>query len=382
MMANTKPEISIRRAVLNDWPAIEVFISKTYGADAEFKGRNRWYWQFVNNPLCQDCDHAPSVWIAEHGGQVVGQIAVQDGTMLLNGKKLPAGWIVDVMVDPEFRGLGLAHKIHDAVMRDRQNLFTLTMAPATRRVAERAGCVTLGDVRSFIRPIRISPKTVSRFVRHMTYGRHRRHLLGQAFLRSLVGPIAVAVALRILSHLSKPERTAQPDKGMSFEEIGDFSEEVDAFWQETAERYEAVFTRSPTFLNWRFLAAPDLAYRRFVLRRNEKVCGFLVTRLGDDAELPLGVITDFFADPADNEALDLLISYARTILEENCEFIQAAASTGSYQAALRRAGFYPVKTMRPTAVCADSSVRDEVAQRREAWHFSKADHDWDQVHPI
>jgi len=58
--------------------------------------------------------------------------------------------------------------------------------------------------------------------------------------------------------------------------------------------------------------------------------------------------------------------------------VPACAALRAYEAA----GFLRIRTLRPTVVCHDPALRAEVAAVAGGWHFSKADHDWDQVHPV
>ena len=140
----------IRQATVTDWPLIESFINDCYGVGAYYKREARWSWQFVNTPYKDQETGSVPVWIALHDGNVIGQIALQPARMRIEGSLLPAGWIVDVMVRPGYRGSGLAQNIHDAIKATGQTLFTLTMADATRRIAERAGCLTLGQVHQMV----------------------------------------------------------------------------------------------------------------------------------------------------------------------------------------------------------------------------------------
>jgi GNAT superfamily N-acetyltransferase len=64
---------------------------------------------------------------------------VQEGNLQIDGEMYSAGWIVDVMILPSHRGLGLGHKLYDAVAEELPILVTLTMAEATRRSRSRRG---------------------------------------------------------------------------------------------------------------------------------------------------------------------------------------------------------------------------------------------------
>src|SRR5581483_4994360 len=136
--------IAVRRARTSDWPAIEQFLKVAYAELAPYKGYSRWSWQFLNNPYRDLDDNDVPVWIAETDDhRIVGQIAVQLGRLKVDDKHFSAGWIVDVMVLESHRGLQIGHRLYEAVARDCEILVTLTMALATRRMAERLGAVNL-----------------------------------------------------------------------------------------------------------------------------------------------------------------------------------------------------------------------------------------------
>ena len=188
----------VRRASVEDMPALLRFVGETYGAGAPYKDRTRHRWQFEESPFKADVSADPTIWLAEDRGRVIGVIGVQDGRLWVGGRAVPAGWIVDVMVHPEARGQGLSHLIHDRIMAERKVLVTLTMAEATRRVAERAGCLTLGPVRQFVLPHKLSARSVTRFLRYKSeFGSAgRRRILG-ALIATRVGPWSVAALGRL-----------------------------------------------------------------------------------------------------------------------------------------------------------------------------------------
>ena len=375
---------SIRRATTADMPAVLAFIGETYGPGAPFKDAARLSWQFSGAPWRDDPSDDPALWIAHDGARVVGTIGVQDGAAWIGAERVPAGWIVDVMVHPDRRGQGLGHEIHAAVMRERTTLVTLTMAAATRRIAERAGAITLGPTAQFVCPARLGAATVARYLRYKSAGRGRLAPPLRAFAASGLGPAAVALAGRAAARLRLAARGPRGEalRGFEIEETGRFPEEIDGFWQEVRAELPAVFDRSAAALNWRFADCPGLSYRRFLLRRQGRLRGYLVTRLGVAEELPVGVVADLLVRPGDAAAADDLLALARETLLPRCDFLEAAASAPFLAAALRRAGFLATRRMHPTVVCSDPALRARIAGRRDAWYFTKGDHDWDQVHPV
>ncbi|MFZ7094488.1 GNAT family N-acetyltransferase [Primorskyibacter sp. 2E233] len=376
---------AVRRATQEDMPALLQFVGETYGAGAPYKDRARHHWQFEDTPFKADTTADPTIWLAEDGGRIIGTIAVQDGALWVGGRAVPASWIVDVMVHPEARGRGLSHRIHDRVIVERKVLVTLTMAAATRRVAERAGCLTLGPVGQFILPHGLSGRTVARFLKYKSqFGSLGRRRLLRAFVSTEIGPWIVAALGRATAkarRLSAPKPSAGTD-ATAIREVSLFPDEIDTLWQQARPHFPVVFERSAQFLNWRFVDCPGLTYRRFLLYRGDALAGYLVTRVGEPEELPLGVVADAFALPDDPATLDALLAHAVAVLAPESDYLEAAASHPAWQQALRRAGFLRTRTMRPTVVCTDPVLRDELASFLDDWHFTKADHDWDQVHPV
>jgi GNAT superfamily N-acetyltransferase len=373
---------TVRRATSADLSGLVTFIGETYGTSASFKHAERLLWQFRDAPWRREASADPAIWIAVDGERVVGTIGVQDAAAWIGGSRIDAGWIVDVMIHPDWRGMGLGHQIHAAIMQERKTLVTLTMAPATRRIAERAGAVTLGPTGQFICPKKLSATTVARFLQAKAEGRGRLTPVIKAFAQSGIGPSTVAFAGRLMSHILARAKPDAVQRNLEIEEIERFPDEMEPFWVDMREQLPAVFDRSTAALNWRFVDCPGLAYRRFLLRRDGRICGYLVTRLGSTEELPVGIVADMLAAPADTEAVDLLLGLAKTVLFPQCEYLEAAASAPFLSVALRRAGFLRTRTMRPTVVCTDCRLREQIAAHGDDWYFTKGDHDWDQIHPI
>jgi hypothetical protein len=286
------------------------------------------------------------------------------------------------MIRPDWRGLGLGHHIHSTVMKERPVLVTLTMAPATRRIAERAGGLTIGSVRQFIRPHRLQAKSVQRFLSAKAVGRPVRRQSIRLFNASGIGPMAVAFAARGMAHVvGHPIRLAASSNFGRIEEVARIPESVDALWLRSRIARGALFERTARFLNWRFVDVPGLTYRRFLLWKGEEVTGYIVTRLPNTAELPSGIVADLFARPGDAASLDCLLAHAVEVLAPHTEYIEVGASSPDVASALRRAGFLATRTHRPTLVVTNPELRARLADYAGPWYFTKADHDWDQVHP-
>lgn len=377
--------ISIRRATTRDWEAIRQFIFVAYGKLARFKDYPRWNWQFVANPFRPSLADEVSVWIAEHGGHVIGQIAVQRTLIQIDGSEYPAGWIVDVVVLPAYRGRSLGHRLHAAVAREFPLLMTLTMAPATRRMALKAGGITLGGVHRYIKINRLSDSTV------------RRYLLARAARRpSLLPPVEFACTVFRLDWLVsrfvnlsrainlnavfRSQRSISAEHAtLEIVEIESFDDEVDDFWTRVRQQYPAISVRNTRFLNWRYTNAPDLSYRRFVARRAGQCMGYIVVRIASAVELPAGIIVDLLTFRNDMEVSQHLIQHATDIFGSDVEFVDCATSAREIGTTLQSLGFVRCRTEHPTIVCRDPFLRRRIESLKEEWIFTKGDQDWDQI---
>jgi GNAT superfamily N-acetyltransferase len=370
--------ICIRRATLDDQEAIQRFIHQAFQEFAPFKAEDRWCWQFVDNPFSPRVGPNVPVWLACEGANVVGQIAVQGTEVQVDGNLHPAGWIVDVMVLPACRGIGLGHRLLEAAARDVPLLLTLTMAPATRRMNTRAGAVTLGPTRQWSRWTRLLPDDVRRYLVQRTT--HRKFF--GAVVRSTCAGFSVhhmfAGVINSMLWLRRaiPQRSSRE---LTIYEVARFGEEVDALWAKVAADYPAICPRHSRFLNWRFTDCPQLKYKIFFVSRGNSVVGYLVLRRTGEQELRLGIIADVFAARADIEVFRTLIIHAIAYFGDDVASVECATSIPEITSVVQKLGFCCSRTLAPTAIIDDEMLRGRVEQLKRNWYFTMADHDWDQI---
>jgi len=374
-------DIIVRKASRSDRPAIAKFIEDAYGSRAQYKATPRWTWQFMDNPFGpREGDEVP-VWVAVDGDRVVGQVAVQNGLLQVDGKTLEAGWAVDIMILPSHRGAGLGHRLHDAVVDDVDVLMALTMADASRRMAEKHGCITLADVHQLTRWVRLDPASVQRYLLVRTANHHRAREVARL-------SCSVFQFHRIFSRLANPllhlrdslERSLRRPGATRMIEVDRFGAEMDELWERTRGDYPAIFPRDAQFLNWRFVDCPEPQYRRFVAERGGRVVGYVVLRCAEPVELPHGIVVDLYASRHDVQTVNELIRHSLAFFGDTVSAVDCGTSVAEFETVLRKHGFFRTRAYHPTCICRDSALRDRVAQLRADWFLSKGDHDWDQIH--
>jgi len=370
--------IVVRQAVVQDYPAIGAFIREAYGQLAPYKGYDRWSWQFLNNPAGERHGDQVPIWIAIDGTRVIGQIAVQRTSLYAAKGNYKAGWIVDVMILPPYRGKGLGNLLYHAVANSSLVLLTLTMAPATRRMAERVGAVTLAPTYQWSRFANLGTADVSRYLLSKT--RHRAAWLRTATkaFSILGGATLAAVAIEagiIMRDMFHP--IPQPDPSHIFRRVEHFDERVSDVWCSLADASGSVY-RTAAYLNWRFVDCPQLIYERFELERHGRIIGYLVLRRATSVELSEGYIVDAAALNNDYHIWKSLFLFGVRRFGKEVVAVVAAASTEVPSQVLKSIGFIRTRRHDPTIVCFNPQVLDELS-RVGSWFFNMGDHDWDQI---
>jgi GNAT superfamily N-acetyltransferase len=372
--------IIVRKASRSDRPAIARFIEDAYGARAQYKATPRWTWQFIDNPFGRPQGDEIPIWVAVDGDRVVGQIAVQKALLQVEGKTFEAGWAVDIMILRSHRGAGIGHRLHDAVASDVDILMALTMAQASRRMAERQGRLALAEVRQLTRWVRLDAVSVRRYLLLRTARHHWAYVAARLscsvfqfhrFFPRLANPL-----LRLRDFV---KRSLRGRGATSIVEVDSFGPEIDELWDRTRGDYPAIFPRDARFLNWRFVDCPEPRYRRFVAERGGRAVGYVVLRRAEPVELPQGIIVDLYASRRDAQTIDELVRHSLSFFGDSVSAVDCGTSVAEFEAVLRKHGFFRTRVHHPTCVCRDNALRDRLAQLKNDWFFSKGDHDWDQI---
>ena len=373
--------IIVRRATRSDRPAIARLIEDAYGPSAHYMATPRWTWQFIDNPFGRPQGEELPIWVAVDGDRVVGQIAVQNALLQVDGTTLEAGWAVDIMILPTHRGAGIGHRLHEAVTSEVDILLALTMAQASRRMAERQSRVPLAEVHQLTRWVRLDAVSIRRYLLVRTANRRWAHALAQF-------SCSVGQFHRLFPRLVNPllglrdfvKRSRRRPATTSVVEVDHFGPEVDELWERTQGDYPVILPRDTRFLNWRFVDCPEPKYRRFVAQRGGRAVGYVVLRRPEPVELPNGIIVDLYASREDVETIDALVWHSLAFFGDNVSAVDCGTSIAEFESVLRMHGFFRTRSHHPTCVCRDGALRDRLAQLRSDWFFSKGDHDWDQIH--
>jgi GNAT superfamily N-acetyltransferase len=368
--------VIVRQACIEDYPAISNFIREACGPLAVYKGEDRWRWQFIENPAAMRRGNEVPVWIALDGTRVVGQIAIQRTWLNAGMRQYEGGWIVDVIIFPSYRGLGLGHLLYSAVVESGLVLVTLTMAMATRRMAERLGAITLPVMHQYSRLARPTSSDVGRYL--VARSKHRHAWLRAARVVCAAGlPFPVAWSARCMTAGRDHLVPTAIEKSFLFHSVDRFDERVSDVWT-SQHGSVGMVPRTAGYLNWRFVECPLLRYERFLVEQHGRTVGYLVLRRSEPVELRQGFIVDGMAANDDAAIWRNLFCFAIRRFGDHVCSVEAAASTPVPSTVLASLGFLKTRRLAPVIVCKDRQLLAELSHV-PIWFFDKGDHDWDQI---
>ena len=370
--------ITIRRATLEDKPAIFAFLEKAYGDKARYKYPERWEWQFEKNPYKPN-DELPVFIAVTEDGQVVGQSAAMYEPLKIEQESQILAWALDAYVLEEYRGQNLGFETLRINCENHPLWMGMVMAPSSRHILLKLGCQPTDKVIAFRRMAHIDPDSLWIGLQNRTLDKHLLRKFGTFLVKNLrfsyLGAWFINTGVNIHDFLI----SSRIDNNIKIQECTTISDEFDKFWQKIQGKFSIIVERDSTFLTWKYHNQPNMNYKIFSAHKNGEMTGYIILRFAKPPESNTGIIADILADPDDRATLAALINTAvRQFKAENLKYISAASSIPAYQRAFRIAGFLKQKEIVPLLNnrCENPSYRCLFDSGH--WFLGRSDHDWDQ----
>src|SRR5262245_36004979 len=102
-------EVQVSQFRLVDQDALLSFLALAYPDEPRKKEPAFWKWHNLENPHTP-MDDIP-LWIIKSGDRVVGQLATIPVRVKVGSNEVPAIWILDFVILPEYRGQGLGKRL-------------------------------------------------------------------------------------------------------------------------------------------------------------------------------------------------------------------------------------------------------------------------------
>lgn len=344
----------INRYRPEDRKSVEMLYRRVFGNDAAEASRLRWEWQYRRNP--NNPGHEPEIWIAREGPAIVGQYATMPVRLSLSGKETQGSWGMDVMVAPERQRQGLGEVLFRTWDRNVGASLGLGLSESSYRLFQKLRWPDVGPVPCFVKPL-------------------TRRALRRPNWPVGVNRLVSAVTLPIVKIVAR-NRPLAAEVRM----VQRFDDSFTALWEELAPKFDFAVRRDAAYLNWKYVSAPHVRYSIAALRRNDRNVGYAVYRHVHEPRGRVTLLVDFLTDPEDESGLRTLLGWIdREARQADSDKIRAFAMHASYRRALKRSGYFQVKsTMEFVAKVNGIPVDAAFYERTDTWHVTLGDSDQDR----
>src|ERR1035437_1629664 len=134
----TADSIIFEQMKLAERPDVFAFLHATYPDTPRQSDPDFWDWHYLDHLNCE-AGKIP-VWLAKSEGRIVGQLATVPVELNVGERAAPAIWIIDLMVDPEFRRRGIMKKLVLEANKD----YAYMLGSATRKQHSAALLTSVG----------------------------------------------------------------------------------------------------------------------------------------------------------------------------------------------------------------------------------------------
>ncbi len=255
-------EIVYGQMTLAEKEEVLSFLKASYPETPRQSDPTFWDWHFLEQPNVGEGE--VPVCLARGGTRIAGQLAAIKVGLNVSGVTVPSMWILDLLVDPDFRRRGIMKKL--VVITEGHTPYLLGLN--TNKQHSPALLMSLGW--------KIVTK-IPRFHKILFAGNAIKELGNLAPLRGLLNLPSVVF------------RRSRLHRAADIRRLSSFDTSVDELWSEARGQWPCSIERSAETLNWQYCEQP---YKKF------EMLGYF------EGERMLGYTVLFFRKPNSNGVVD------------------------------------------------------------------------------
>jgi len=331
----------------DDRRGLEQLYRRTFGHDAVDRLRFLWDWARRNPAIGTE----PPYLVVREGPTLIAACPITPVRVTVHGHEVPGTWSAGPLVVSERQRQGLGGALLRAWDRGTGVALGAGFSAATRQRLDE-----LRWPRAVALPCLVKP--ISR--------------------RALRRPTWPVTANRLVSALSLPVvkfvSRLQPLKE-EMQAVRRFDADVDQLWEAVAPSLGLAVRRDARYLNWKFIEPPHVRYHAAVLRRDDKVAGYVIYRHLREPQGRVTQIVDLLALPSDEHAIATLTRWVdREAKLEDSDKIRCYVTHAAFRRVLRRNGFFVVKSDIDLIVKVNGvDVPKGFYQSGDDWHITLGD---------
>ena len=347
-------DVQVRQFRLDDKDALLAFLALAYPDEPRKQEPAFWKWHYLENPYTSLNDIP--LWIITSADRVVGQLATIPVRVKVGLDEVPAIWILDFVILPEFRGQGLGKRLVLAARERFPTMITLGINEQSTAVFRSLKWVALG-------------------------GLHRYHRLlypGDAF-----GEMARVGPLRTVANICyapfRPRYTPLATNGNGeIRKIRTFDSSFEDLWRRARKQWTCAVVRDAGYLSWQFAQQPGKKFDALGVYEQNELIGYVVLffrKPEHGNNPPKAAISDIcYVDDGSRELIDTLLNAALSLaMERRAGSLVVDVHDPRVEAALQRHGFWRIKNA--PRFMASTSEHQELIYNQQNWFLTRADSD-------
>lgn len=303
--------------------------------------KERFFWQYVDNPALSDKKH-PYVLLYEEDGTLVGQSLLNPCEWRFNDREYRDHFGCDYFVLPDHRGAGGA-ALAMKTIKDRRDYFAIGVSELAQKIWKYLGVRIVGKVQLFIW---FSSPWIP-----MTL-----------LLNALLGKGKVKGSPRF------PERVSSV--GSEFKRLKRVGSWHDKPWKDTLQ-----FSRSADFLRWRFFDSPfDYG---FYSTAGKSPIYFIVRRFVSKGVMML-LLVDYRVPERDSASFRSVLDASKALARDmGCGGVIAGSSHSFFDKVLKGSSFRDLKSGSVIMTDTEKVELDGALEKRDSIYATMADSDPD-----
>ncbi|HEY2433711.1 MAG TPA: GNAT family N-acetyltransferase [Vicinamibacterales bacterium] len=347
-----KPDVDRYRP--EDRRGVEALYRRVFGSDAAESSRLRWEWQYRRNP--NNPRGEPEIWVAREGPAIIGQYATMPVRLSILGREVTGSWGMDVMVAPERQRQGMGEVLFTTWDRNVGASLGLGLSGSSYRLFQKLHWPDLGPIPCFVKPLS-----------RRAFRNPRWPMPINRLVSALTWPFVMIVAR------TRPLRA-------EVRLVQRFDESFTQLWERVAPNFDFAVRRDAAYLNWKYTGAPHVRYMIAALVREDATAGYAIYRHVYEPRGRVTLLVDLLADPEDEQGIATLLHWIdREARQADSDKIRAFALHAAYRKALKRAGYFQVKsTMEFVAKINGLEVPESFYGSTDRWHVTLGDSDQDR----
>jgi GNAT superfamily N-acetyltransferase len=348
-------DVQIEQMTLGDKGALLEFLREAYAENPRMSDETFWDWHFLENPYVEP-DNLP-VWIAKSGERIAGQLAAIPVDLEIEGERVRAMWILDLIVHEDFRRRGIAKRL----VLESEKFCKVGLGVNTMEQHAPALLQSLGW--------RIAGK-IPRYGKLLFAGNVLKEV-------SRINPLRQTFNL-----LSAPFRPRADDSlfgaGGKLRLLENFDSAFDDFRRDAVGQFKCCIARAARFLEWQYLKQPLKKFDVIGYFEGERLRGYaviFVRRADKNGAVSKAAITDlcYHAENAAKIVDELLRGALQIALTRGAGTLVTDALDSMIGERLIKTGFSRVKN--PLQLMVKSSEQQDLLSDANNWFLTRGDSD-------